>query len=344
LIHSLDIPEFLLQAKGHLIVDVRSQAEYDYGHIPGAVNLPLFNNEERKIIGTLYKQKGKNEAILLGLDIVGPKMSSFVKFVQAGAKDNVVFVHCWRGGMRSGSMAWLLNQFGFEVFVLKGGYKLYRHHVLQQIAFKFRLIVLGGRTGSGKTSILHQLKLLGEQVIDLEALSHHKGSAFGALGQAPQPSTEHFENLLAEELKRFDTGRFVWVEDESKTIGRVFLDLNLWNNMRASPVFVIELPLEVRLKRLVADYGENHLEGLEQALTNIQKRLGNEAWRNAIQALREKNFKRVAEIALYYYDKAYDKGLAFIETREIYRFAFEEDDIKLIAKTLQQEAHKKYGS
>jgi tRNA 2-selenouridine synthase len=344
LIHQLNIQEFLPQSKEHLTIDVRSEGEFNYGHIPHAVNLPLFNNEERKKIGTLYKQKGKNDAILAGLDIVGPKMSGFVRFAQAGIKDNKVFVHCWRGGMRSGSMAWLFNQFGYDVFVLKGGYKAYRHQVLEQIAASFRFIVLGGRTGSGKTAVLQKLKEMREQVIDLEDLANHKGSAFGALGQPVQPSTEHFENMLAEELKLFDIAKRVWLEDESKTIGKVFIDLNLWNNMRHAPVFVIDLPLEVRLKRLVADYGENHLEGLEQSLINIERRLGNEEWKKAIDALREKDFKRVANITLYYYDKAYDKGLTLKDTKEVYHFPFEEDDIEMIAKTLQEAADKKYGN
>lgn len=344
MIQQLDIQDFLLQSQGQLTIDVRSEGEYNYGHIPHAVNLPLFNNDERKTIGTLYKQQGKNEAILKGLDIVGPKMSAFVRFAKTGIKDNRVFVHCWRGGMRSGSMAWLFNQFGYDVYVLKGGYKAYRHDVLQRLAVNFKYIVLGGKTGSGKTAVLQKLKELGEQVIDLEQLANHKGSAFGALGQAPQPSTEHFENLLVEELKTFHPGKRVWLEDESKTIGHVFLDLHFWNNMRQAPVFVIDLPLEVRLKRLVADYGENHLAGLEQSLTNIKRRLGNEEWKKAVDALHEKDFKTVAVISLQYYDKAYEKGLTMKDTKEIYRFPFEEDDMENIAISLKEIAGNKYGN
>ena len=341
MITQLNIQEFLSQSQGHLTLDVRSEGEYSYGHILHTTNLPLFNNEERKIIGTAYKQQGKNEAILLGLDVVGKKMSEFVRFVQPQISDNKVFVHCWRGGMRSGSMAWLLNLFGYEVYVLKGGYKAYRQHVLQLIASKFKLIVIGGKTGSGKTDVLQKLKEKGEQTIDLEALANHKGSAFGALGLPPQPSTEHFENMLAEKIKHFDLNKHVWVEDESKSVGRVFLDLNLWNNMRTSPVFVIELPLDVRLQRLVRDYGEQQTEGLEQAITNIERRLGNEQWKAAIQAVRDKDFSGAAKITLYYYDKAYDKGLSMKETKEIYRYAFETDDMEAMVQTLIEQANKK---
>jgi tRNA 2-selenouridine synthase len=343
-IHQLEIEQFLEQSQGYLTLDVRSEGEYTYGHIPHAVNLPLFNNEERKIVGTLYKQKGKPEAILAGLDITGPKMAGFIRFVQQAVKDNKVFVHCWRGGMRSGSMAWLFNLFGYEVYTLKGGYKSYRQYVLEQIGKQYKLIIMGGRTGTGKTAVLHELKAMGEQVIDLEQLASHKGSAFGALGQAPQPSTEHFENLLAHEFVKLSPDKRIWLEDESKTIGRVFIDLNLWRNMCAAPTFVIDIPFNLRVKRLVNDYGENETEGLEQAITNIQRRLGNEQWKNAIDALHEKNFARAAEITLYYYDKAYDKSLALKEGKEIIRFSFEDDDVNLIAAELIKSANKKYGN
>ncbi len=344
MIHQLSIEDFLIQSNEHLTLDVRSEGEFNYGHIPHATNLPLFNNEERKIVGTTYKQNSRNEAILIGLDIVGKKMGDFVRFVQPVIKENKVFVHCWRGGMRSGSMAWLLNLFGYEVFVLKGGYKSYRHQVLDVIGKKFRFIVIGGRTGSGKTAVLNELKIQGEQVIDLEGIANHKGSAFGALGQPPQPSTEHFENLLAEELKIFDVKRRVWLEDESKTIGRVFLDLNFWNNLRLSPLFVIDLPLEIRLNKLAEEYGRFSHEELKTAFGNIVRRLGNEQCKNAITALEEKNTKLAAEIALYYYDKAYDKGITMKETKEVFRFAFEEEDVKSIASTLIEAANKKYGN
>src|SRR4051812_6914798 len=164
MIQPLSIHDFLKQSQGHLTLDVRSEGEFNYGRIPHATNLPLFNNEERKQIGTTYKQKNKNDAILEGLDIVGKKMGDFIRFVQPAIKDNKVFVHCWRGGMRSGSMAWLLDLFGYEVFVLKGGYKAYRHLVLEFLAKKFPYIIVGGRTGSGKTLVLQELKTLGEQV------------------------------------------------------------------------------------------------------------------------------------------------------------------------------------
>lgn len=344
MIQQLEIDEFLKQSAGHLVLDVRSEGEFNYGHIPGATSLPLFNNEERKVVGTIYKQEGKDNAVLKGLDIVGPKMSGFIRFVKDSTSDKKIFVHCWRGGMRSGSMAWLFSNYGYEVGLLKGGYKSYRHYVLGKIAASHKLIVLSGRTGSGKTEVLQQLKEQGEQVIDLEKLANHKGSAFGALGQEPQPSTEHFENMLVNDLATFDINKRIWVEDESKSIGRVFLDLNLWQQMCAAPLFMIELPLAVRLKRLVNDYGENHTAGLEQSLKNIVRRLGNEQWKQAVDALHEKRFEDVARITLNYYDKAYDNSVSLKPGREITRFSFETDDTKYMAQELIKAANKKYGN
>ena len=291
MIAKVDVAEYLELSRTNLTVDVRSEGEFKYGHKPGSMNIPLFDNEERKVVGTIYKEKGKNEALLAGLDFVGKKMSGFLRAVESEVKNNKILLNCWRGGMRSGSMAWLYNLYGYDVYILNGGYKSYRHEVLHQLEKKYKLLILGGRTGSGKTEILSKLKELGEQVIDLEELANHKGSAFGALGKSAQPSTEHFENMLVNELMDFDINKRIWLEDESRTIGSVFITLPFWNHMRVSPLFVIDLPFEVRVKRLVSDYGENDLEGLEQSITNIKKRLGNEQWKNAIDAVASKRFR-----------------------------------------------------
>lgn len=343
MISYLEIDEFLKEAEGHLMLDVRSEGEYEYGHIPHAVNLPLFNNEERKIVGTAYKQQGREEAILQGLDMAGKKMAGFLRFAREQKKSERLFVHCWRGGMRSESMAWLMSLYGFRVSVLKGGYKSYRHRVLDVLSEDFNFIVIGGKTGSGKTEVLRELKKLGEQVIDLEALAQHKGSAFGALGHPPQPSSEQFENLMAEELKLFNRKKAVWLEDESRTIGKVFLDINFWIHIRQAPLFVIDLPLEKRLEKLVNEYGSFSVKDLKESLTKIQKRLGNEQWKSAMEALGNGDIQQAAQIALQYYDKAYEKGIALKETKEIFRITFEENNPANIAASLQNEANKKYG-
>ena len=330
----LDNIEFLTLSKGHLTIDVRSPREFNKGHIPHAINLPLFNDEERAKIGTIYVQTGRNEAIEAGLEIVGPKMADFVRFVKPLAKENKIFVHCWRGGMRSGSMAWLFDTMGYEVYTLKSGYKAYRNLVIEALGTQGKYIIIGGRTGSGKTELLHQLRARGEQILDLEGLAHHKGSSFGALGELPQPSSEQFENDLHLEMSKLDLSRTIWLEDESKNIGKCSITNDLWANMVKSPLIVIDIPLEVRVKRLVKDYGEMPAEGLEDAIRRIERRLGNEAMKDALRNLEERNFAEVARISLRYYDKAYDHSLAIKETKDITFLSFETDDMKIIAKRL----------
>ena len=182
------------------LADVRTPAEFAHGHVPGAFNLPLFSDEERVSIGTTYKQVGKEAAILLGFDLTGPKWSGFIKQALEMAPEKKIAVHCWRGGMRSGAMAWALDIYGFEVYQVEGGYKQYRRWVLDQFEATYALFILGGMTGSGKTRILHELRSLGQQVIDLEELAQHRGSSFGSMNKLVQPTQEQFENNLASEL------------------------------------------------------------------------------------------------------------------------------------------------
>ncbi|MCC7464910.1 MAG: tRNA 2-selenouridine(34) synthase MnmH, partial [Saprospiraceae bacterium] len=241
--------EFIALSADCVLLDVRSPGEYAQGHIPGAISFPLFTDEERAKVGKMYKQTGKEEAMELGLRIVGPKMADFVKQAKKLAPNRRLAIHCWRGGQRSGSMAWLFRQSGFEVATLSGGYKAYRQHLLNYFGkTDLKLIVIGGQTGSGKTKVLHALQDAGEQIIDLEALAHHKGSAFGFIGEQPQPTVEQFENELFHTQKALDPDRRVWIENESKSIGRVFIPLDFWTKMKAAPLVNIEIPFDTRLQ------------------------------------------------------------------------------------------------
>ena len=196
----LTVQEFLTLAKEHSVLDVRSPGEFAHAHIPGAHSLPLFTDEERKVVGTAYKQESQQKAIKLGLDYFGVKMVKMVEEVEGivdrwqmtdGSKKNkvdnvdiknkIVLVHCWRGGMRSAGVAWLLDLYGFKVYTLVGGYKAYRNWVLEQFEKEYPIRIIGGFTGSGKTEVLHSLAKKGENVIDLEKIASHKGSAFGSL-------------------------------------------------------------------------------------------------------------------------------------------------------------------
>ena len=205
MIYKHPVEEFLDKAQTLPIIDVRSPGEYQHAHIPGAISIPLFDNDERAQVGTKYKNAGKDSAVLLGLSLVGPKLADFVKqSKKLNPQGKEVLVHCWRGGMRSSSFAWLLDTAGLTASTLVGGYKAYRNTVLSAFSEPHNLIILGGKTGSGKTDILKELARQGEQIIDLEGLANHKGSTYGAIGQAPQPATEQFENLVHQQWRQLD--------------------------------------------------------------------------------------------------------------------------------------------
>ncbi|HFB61833.1 MAG TPA: tRNA 2-selenouridine(34) synthase MnmH, partial [Bacteroidetes bacterium] len=270
----LPIEKFLPLTDSLPLVDVRSPAEFAQGHIPGAVNIPLFNNDERAIVGIGYKNGGKEHAVQLGLEIVGPKLAGFVKQAKRLAPQKEILVHCWRGGMRSGSMAWLFETAGLKATTLEGGYKAYRRFIRQQFSRPVKMRVLGGFTGSGKTDILKILGKQGEQFLDIEAIAHHKGSVFGPLGQKPQPTNEQFENNLADAWRKFDFSKPVWVEDESRQLGKCVLPDPLFLQIRNAPLIKILVPKPEREKRLVKEYGPFKKEELAAQLIKIRERLG----------------------------------------------------------------------
>jgi tRNA 2-selenouridine synthase len=329
----ISISEYWLQGGSAPLIDVRSPGEFEQGHIPGAVNIPLFDNAERVEIGTLYKQAGREAAVMRGLELTGPKMAGFVREARKLASPRIV-AHCWRGGMRSESMAWLWQTAGLEVEVLEGGYKAYRQQVLSELAKPLRLRILGGKTGSGKTAVLREMAAMGGQVIDLEALAHHKGSAFGSLGQQPQPSPEQFENDLHHALRRLDPGQPIWAEDESHSIGRVYIPLPFWRQMLEAPVLAIETPLEDRIAHLVEEYGAFPREGLQQSLDRIQKRLGGQAHTLASDALNRGDLAEVARISLAYYDKTYQYALQRRSENQVQWLRFDAQDPSAIARFL----------
>jgi tRNA 2-selenouridine synthase len=335
---SLSPAEFLAKSQSFPIIDVRSPAEYAHAHIPGAINIPLFNNEERAKVGTCYKQAGKDAAVLLGLKLVGPKLASFVTQSKALNSPDVL-VHCWRGGMRSGSFAWLLETAGMRVSTLAGGYKAYRNHLLQSFSEPQNILVLGGTTGSGKTDTLHALQKLGEQIIDLETLAHHKGSSFGMLGQAAQPSTEQFENQLYQVWQQLDPTKRTWIEDESRRIGSCLVPIDLWQQIQTAPVVVLNVPLAERIQFLVKHYGCFDRQLLREALDRIKKRLGGQHHQTAIEALAQGDYAKVAEIALVYYDKAYRYDLAKRHASQIREISVTSTDAIENAATLLQWAN-----
>ncbi len=317
---TIAIDEFMALRERLPVFDVRTPAEFAKGHIPGACNLPLFSDEERALVGTTYHQVGREAAMLEGLSYAGPKMRRLVEAVQKVTAEKTLLLHCWRGGMRSGSVGWLLNQFGYEVFLLKGGYKAYRNRVLQTFEIPRKIVILSGRTGSGKSEILENLREMGEQVIDLEALACHKGSSFGSLGEPPQPPQQQFENELALQWRSADPSRLLWLEDESQKIGSRMLPQPLWAQMRAAPVLFLDMPLELRVQRLLIEYGTCDPAGLREATERLRERMGGLHTQKALEALEKGDLAGSIEILLrHYYDKTYRHGLSKRDPASIFR-------------------------
>jgi tRNA 2-selenouridine synthase len=292
------------------VVDVRSPGEFLQGHIPRAHNIFLFDNDQRAQVGTCYKRSGRAAAVLLGMELIGPQIAQKVR--QAMDLDSSkIIVHCWRGGMRSSSMALFFHFAGLQCYVLKGGHKAYRAYIRQRFGLKAPLIVLGGMTGSGKTEYLRGLQSRGLQILDLEGLANHKGSAFGSIGQeGEQPSNEQFENNLAEEWRQLDFTKPIIVEDESKAIGKVGIPDPLFLQIRSSPVIKLEISREERIKRLVEEYTGSDLQSLKESTLKISERLGGLNTKMIIEAIETQNYTTATDLLLNYYDKTYDHGLS----------------------------------
>ncbi len=242
------------------IIDVRSQLEHQEDHITGAILLPVLDDAERAEIGTIYKQESAFEARKKGAVLVTRNISNHLKshFLDK-PKNYRALVYCWRGGHRSGSIATVLADVGWDISVIEGGYRTYRRMVLdtfEKIAPQFRWIVLNGYTGAGKTLVLKELRKQGAQALDLEGLANHKGSVFGGDPEEPQPAQKRFESLLFDEISHFDVEKPIFVEAESAKIGRLNLPNPIWQEMKMAPVIEIDSPLEARSDYLTRDYEE----------------------------------------------------------------------------------------
>jgi tRNA 2-selenouridine synthase len=329
---SLDIKKFLEKSQSCPVLDVRSPAEYARGHIPGALSLPLFNNEERSIVGTLYLQKGSREAMMKGLELVGPKMKEFVSQASGLTPGGELALYCWRGGMRSNSMAWLFNTSGIASHTLEGGYKSWRRHIHDYFGQPApNLVVIGGMTGTGKTEILEEIEKKGGQVIHLERLAHHKGSVFGHLGMPEQPSVEQFENDLYACLANVNSNEPVFVEDESLAIGQVFIPKSFYAQMSLARFLNIRVPFPERVKRLVESYTEGETGLLIAAVDRIERRLGNEKATRVKKFIMEQHMEKAVEIVLEYYDKVYARSMGMHNRTEVHDLCFTDENPDEIA-------------
>jgi tRNA 2-selenouridine synthase len=332
----LHLTDFFELRKSLPVVDVRSEGEYAEGHIRRAVNLPILNNDERKAVGTDYKQVGQQSAIMTGFRLIGPRLATLLEDAEKIAAGKELLVHCWRGGMRSNYFCQFVSMARVKARSLTGGYKTYRQKALESFQTPLKLKVIGGSTGSGKSEVLRALKARGEQVIDLESLANHRGSAFGSLMMPKQPTTEQFQNDLFEEIMTLDVDRTIWIEDESLSIGRIYLPTDLWATMSRSPVVEISVSRERRVQRLVDEYGPADREEFLEAMTKITKRLGGQNFKAAKERLMEGDMSGTIEILLTYYDKAYQYGLDNKKGRIVRRIEWDGTDSGKIAGVLME--------
>ena len=313
LLHKVIALEDALKIEKPLFIDMRSPGEYEQGHIPGAINIPLFNDHERAEVGTIYKQVGVIEAKQRGLAIVSSKLPELVNqirsFYQTGYS---IIIYCWRGGMRSKSVVTVLDLMGITAYQLIGGYKAYRRFVLDRLrTFELRpeIIVICGSTGVGKTALLGKLAEKQVPVIDLESLANHRGSVFGQVGLGKPQTAQNFDALLLQELQRLNEKRYVVVECESKRIGNVYLPDVLYQAMRRGKKILVQADLETRVSRLIAEYVDvyrNNTEALLVSLKTLAKRLGTRKVTALSDKLLRGEVRDVVRILLTdYYDPLY---------------------------------------
>ena len=301
--------------KGPLI-DVRSPSEYYKGHLPNSINIPLFDNDERSIIGTIYKKEGRKKAVIEGLKFFEKKMEllldnlfmSIDSYKTIPNKNNEFFIriYCSRGGMRSQSIAWLLEKYKLNPITLKGGYKIYRRWVLDSFSKKLNIVVIGGKTGTGKTRLLSLLEKYKYQTIDLEGFACHRGSTFGGLGMKEQPSNEKFENKIAEKLNSFKCSNNIYVEAESANIGKCKIPHEFFNQMKNSSRIEILRSESNRIDELIKTYSVFNKEELQESVLRIKKRLGPQRTKIALESINNEKWDLVCRSVLDYYDKCYE--------------------------------------
>ena len=301
-----------LRDRGALLVDARSPAEYAEGTIPGAINIPIFDDAERARVGTLYKEAGKTKAKRLGVELVAPKIPGLIDQVEAAmaGKKTPVLVFCWRGGMRSFALATFFDLAGIPTMQIEGGHKAFRAVVRDFFAQGEwgRLLVLRGLTGVGKTRLLKMLQTMGYPVVDLEGIANHRGSAFGNLGLAPQPSQTYFEALLWDEMRRIPPDGYALAEGESKHIGRLILPARVYAALQVETSLWIEAPIETRVRITLDDYParDELKEAFLRPLALIRPRLGGENHDRLLGYLEAGRWDDLArELMLLYYDPLY---------------------------------------
>ncbi len=341
---SNDLKEFR-KTRG-LLIDVRSPEEYYKGHMPNSINIPIFNNEERSIIGKKYKFSGREIAVREGFKIIEKKIDKLIQefilikkeFLNSIADKSLceanIKIYCARGGMRSQSMFWLLEKFNYSCVTLNGGYKTYRNWVLNCFKDNKKLIVIGGKTGTRKTKILTKLKSLDYQVLDFESLANHRGSSFGGLGMKEQPTNEQYENLISEHLDKFNKLKFIFVEAESPNIGKNRIPHELYKQMKNSKRIEIIRDEVIRIDELVNTYSKYEKNDLKESVMRISKRLGPQRTKSAIDSIDNEDWESVCKSVLDYYDRCYEYELKDKKDAKILNMELK-TDIEIIKEILK---------
>ena len=312
----ISIDDFFAQAnKDSVIIDARSPKEFNQGHIPQAINIPLLNNEHRHLVGCCYKEQGQDAAIQLGYQLVTPLFVEIQQQALSVAPQKKVYLHCWRGGLRSKITAGLLMQVGIDVEIIQGGYKAWRNELLKEWEVERKGLIISGHTGTGKTDLLQALAALHENVIDLEELALHKGSAFGGLAMPDQPTQEQFENLLAIQLRKLHgSQKPIFIESESRMIGRIRIPDSFYSIMWSWPRIAITRNLNERISYIASTYEKCSNEELSEKTNQLKKRMGYEQVKDAVEYLQNGNREDWIKKLLIYYDKGYEHHSQLIKT------------------------------
>ncbi|MEZ4798517.1 MAG: tRNA 2-selenouridine(34) synthase MnmH [Flavobacteriales bacterium] len=324
----IDKSEFIQfsQNPEYVIIDVRSEGEFQSGYLPTAINLPLLNNEQRHIVGITYKEQGQQAAVKKGFELVGNLFHEKLNLAKQYADNKRIVVYCWRGGMRSEIMRWVMDLGGLDVRIIAGGYNAVRKQFHSSFSRKYQFLKLTGPTACGKTDLLHALKEKNECVIDLEQLAHHKGSAFGGLGQPAQPTQEQFENNLAYQLSQIPNECSVWIENESRMIGTMRIPDAIFNQIQEAPSIELTRTQALRIQDVIHQYREFPITQLLEKTISVQKRMGPEQNKKAILSLVDGDWENWVKLLLEYYDKTYlfhdeklnnEKRIAIVDSDDV---------------------------
>jgi len=331
------------------LIDVRSPDEYYKGNMPNSINIPLFDNEERSIVGTIYKNYGREKAVIKGLEFLSIKIEDLVnnlfdahnlyksKNINEHPEETTYKIYCARGGMRSQSISWLLEKYNYKTTTLKNGYKSYRKWALNSFNKEFKIVVIGGKTGTGKTKLLKLLYENNFQVVDFEGLASHSGSTFGGLGMKKQPSNEQFENMIAEKLKNYSKNIKIFVEAESANIGKCKIPNELFTQMKNAERIEITKSESNRIDELIKTYSIFNEEELTNAVMRIKKRLGPQRTKLAVDSIKNKDWSSVCKSVLEYYDKCYEHekiGKSNIKIIDLTDIFDDQKTLKLIKESL----------